>query len=694
MKLQKTKKTGLTILGDSVKKTPQSLWSAGKRTTRNLNALNPGEDLREEEKRKKKSGGTRGINPTQFMSSSERKKWDKLSDRKKEQFLRKERLAEEYKANPTMYWREQKAQERVTGGRFSNAGSAARNDRNGVLGGKNRNAYYSSYASTGKTSYEEGQHLSTIQRNGSGISRINIEKGEYAASGRQESFTGENEKTGERKNNVSVGNTSGSTTVSARRTTSSAVRTTSSAGNAAKTAGKTAAKTGTTAVSAAATGGISLAAEAGTKAAKKVAKKFREKMAIDKLHEKEAVRLAEQKQKKQEEAQAENKKAAASGTDSNGLSNKVRKAIETIVAFASAMVGGLLSVLSTVFITFIIAMLIIIVLVSFFSKTGGGGRQRMVEAALAEYEESDKNIGGAKYKDWYGFDGNWCGMFVAYCGDKCGYIKEGIIVKSASVSESKKWYEARGEFHTKESGYIPLPGDIIYFTNDASHMGIVIEYDEKTDHVITIEGNSGRSSTNPYHMGSHVIKGSHVRTAYAISGYASPAYPDEVDDLNGATNAEKVFNALVSQGYSEQAAAAVVGNLYREAGVDASGDIKLHSVNPSGSSIGIGQWKGGRKEAFLQYAADAGEPWPNTGLAVQINFMLRELSSNEWLWTSIGSEYGNDCHISLAEFKTLTDVEYATRVFCANYERCHKGDAALPYRTEKAKDAYAAFGGK
>ena len=318
----------------------------------------------------------------------------------------------------------------------------------------------------------------------------------------------------------------------------------------------------------------------------------------------------------------------------------------------------------------------------------------MVEAALAEYAESDQNIGGVKYKNWYGLDDNWCGMFVAYCADQCGYISSGIIVKSASVSESKAWYEARDEFQTKESGYIPMPGDIIYFTNGMNHMGIVIEYDESTDHVIVIDGNSGPSSTEIYHKGSRVCRHEYARTMAAISGYATPAYPDQVSDLEGGTNAEKIFNGLVAQGYSDAAAAAVVGNLYQEAGVDAAGDIKLHSENADGSSIGIAQWTGGRKEAFLAFAEAAGEPWPDTSLEVQLNYMLMELSSNQWMWTSIGAEYGEECAMNLAEFKGLDDPEFATRVFCAMYERCHIRNAALPYRTRRAVETYNAFGNK
>ena len=669
MKLIKGKSTGVTALKNTVRKTPMKLWSAGKRTSRNLNALNPKEDIEQEEKKKKRRG--KGTDITRFMTPSEIRKWEKLPERKKEQILRKARLTEEERANPAIF----KESYGSTGFRAAYSRSASRNGQR--YGGTSAGSGSAGYAGGEKNA---GKHLSTVNRS-NGVTRIN--------------------KAGVNEENA-VGNTEKFATVSAKASRSGGKaaetvgKTASSAGKTAASAGKTATSAAVTAGSAAAPAGTSLAADAAKSASKKIAKKFREKLQMEAAQKAESIRLTEENQKKREADLRDelSKEKGDSGTDSNGLSAAVRKVIAALVAIISAFMSAIAAILFYVLLIVFFFVMIIVILVSFFSKTGGTGRQSMVEAALAEYAESDQNIGGVKYKNWYGLDDNWCGMFVAYCADQCGYISSGIIVKSASVSESKAWYEARDEFQTKESGYIPMPGDIIYFTNGMSHMGIVIEYDESTDHVIVIDGNSGPSSTEIYHKGSRVCRHEYARTMAAISGYATPAYPDQVSDLEGGTNAEKIFNGLVAQGYSEAAASAVVGNLYREAGVDAAGDIKLHSENADGSSIGIAQWTGGRKEAFLAFAEAAGEPWPDTGLEVQLNYMLMELSSNQWMWTSIGSEYGEQCAMSLAEFKGLDDPEFATRVFCAMYERCHIQNAALPYRTRKALETYNAFGHK
>ena len=669
MKLIKGKSTGVTALRNTVRKTPMKLWSAGKRTSRNLNALNPKEDIEQEEKKKKRRG--KGTDITRFMTPSEIRKWEKLPERKKEQILRKARLTEEERANPAIF----KESYGSTGFRAAYSRSASRNGQR--YGGTSIGSGSAGYAGGEKNT---GKHLSTVNRS-NGVTRIN--------------------KAGVNEENA-VGNTEKFATVSAKASRSGGKaaetvgKTASSAGKTAASAGKTAASSAATVGSAAATAGTSLAADAAKSASKKIAKKFREKLQMEAAQKAESIRLTEENQKKREADLRDelSKEKGDSGTDSNGLSAAVRKVIAALVAIISAFMSAIAAILFYVLLIVFFFVMIIVILVSFFSKTGGTGRQSMVEAALAEYAESDQNIGGVKYKNWYGLDDNWCGMFVAYCADQCGYISSGIIVKSASVSESKAWYEARDEFQTKESGYIPMPGDIIYFTNGMSHMGIVIEYDESTDHVVVIDGNSGPSSTEIYHKGSRVCRHEYARTMAAISGYATPAYPDQVSDLEGGTNAEKIFNGLVAQGYSDAAAAAVVGNLYQEAGVDAAGDIKLHSENADGSSIGIAQWTGGRKEAFLAFAEAAGEPWPDTSLEVQLNYMLMELSSNQWMWTSIGAEYGEECAMNLAEFKGLDDPEFATRVFCAMYERCHIRNAALPYRTRRAVETYNAFGNK
>lgn len=163
---------------------------------------------------------------------------------------------------------------------------------------------------------------------------------------------------------------------------------------------------------------------------------------------------------------------------------------------------------------------------------------QIVEAAQNELSDADKTVGGYRYKNWYGMDANWCAMFVSYCADKCGFIEKGIMPKTASVAASKQWYINNNLYHDAASGYVPKAGDIIIFGNGMSHTGIVTGYNPETKKLTTIEGNSGRSSTTPYHKGSHVKEHTYSITYSKIAGYGTPQYPqdDTAADAAGQEN--------------------------------------------------------------------------------------------------------------------------------------------------------------
>lgn len=162
---------------------------------------------------------------------------------------------------------------------------------------------------------------------------------------------------------------------------------------------------------------------------------------------------------------------------------------------------------------------------------------QIVEAAQNELNDADKTVGGYRYKNWYGMDANWCAMFVSYCADKCGFIEKGIMPKTASVAASKQWYINNNLYHDAASGYVPKAGDIIIFGNGMSHTGIVTGYNPETKKLTTIEGNSGRSSTTPYHKGSHVKEHTYSITYLKIAGYGTPQYPQD-DTAAGAAGQE------------------------------------------------------------------------------------------------------------------------------------------------------------
>ena len=136
-----------------------------------------------------------------------------------------------------------------------------------------------------------------------------------------------------------------------------------------------------------------------------------------------------------------------------------------------------------------------------------GGNEAIVEVAASQIG----NVGGQPYWSWYGFSYRmeWCAVFVSWCANECGFIDSGIIPKfSSCTSQGRVWFQARGLW--QEPGYVPSPGELIFFDWDNSgncdHVGIVERVDGNIIH--TIEGNSGdRVRRKSYSVNSGVIAG-------------------------------------------------------------------------------------------------------------------------------------------------------------------------------------------
>lgn len=127
------------------------------------------------------------------------------------------------------------------------------------------------------------------------------------------------------------------------------------------------------------------------------------------------------------------------------------------------------------------------------------------------------NVNGEPYWSWYGFDSRvaWCATFVSWCANECGYIDAGIIPKFASCNwQGVPWFKERGLW--QEPGYIPVPGDIIFFDWEpdgiSDHVGIVEYIDGGFVH--TIEGNTSNS----------VARRSYRLDSLKIFGYGTPMY--------------------------------------------------------------------------------------------------------------------------------------------------------------------------
>lgn len=292
------------------------------------------------------------------------------------------------------------------------------------------------------------------------------------------------------------------------------------AGTAAKSAG-TAVRTTSGALTGTATFGVTAAVTAAVDTAKNAAQA--------------AVKVSQKMQQQTAQTQAEQTQQAKHETAAVASDYSVSRTGENnnLIQLLMAAVICLTVILTSLTVTMQAAV----------DASGGQGDNngtvctQIVEAAQNELNDADKTVGGYRYKNWYGMDANWCAMFVSYCADKCGFIEKGIMPKTASVAASKQWYINNNLYHDAASGYVPKAGDIIIFGNGMSHTGIVTGYNPETKKLTTIEGNSGRSSTTPYHKGSHVKEHTYSITYSKIAGYGTPQYPQD-DTAAGAAGQE------------------------------------------------------------------------------------------------------------------------------------------------------------
>ena len=150
----------------------------------------------------------------------------------------------------------------------------------------------------------------------------------------------------------------------------------------------------------------------------------------------------------------------------------------------------------------------------------------------------------------------------------------------------------------------------------------------------------------------------------------------------GDTIAEKTWNFLIGQGFSEIAVAGLMGNIHQE-----SGGFNPAIVENGGSGEGIGliQWSYGRRTQLENYAAAMGKHW--TDVDVQLDFLLMELTPG-------GSQYANFQFIPSSAYDQWTNAtspEEAARIFSEAFER--PGTPMMENRIHWANVYYEQFQG-
>ena len=155
---------------------------------------------------------------------------------------------------------------------------------------------------------------------------------------------------------------------------------------------------------------------------------------------------------------------------------------------------------------------------------------------------------------------------------------------------------------------------------------------------------------------------------------------EQQSGLLGGSTEEQIWFYLLGKGFSKEVVAGIMGNMFQESGLD--------PTSVTGRAAGLCMWqdyqaKAGRFGNLLSLATSIGKDW--TDLQVQLDFLVMELEGGEatchrLLISKCGS-YEN--------FKNISDVEKATRVFEECFERA--GVPNYPRRIQAAKGYYEKY---
>lgn len=235
------------------------------------------------------------------------------------------------------------------------------------------------------------------------------------------------------------------------------------------------------------------------------------------------------------------------------------------------------------------------------SSTTMGGDTVIVDNAQGNYHHPKVDENGNVVLDE---DGNTVYIDETYYYD----ILEHIITNTHTISNT---YE-KGEYKTegRENVFVRLYNehDMIAKVRTSDYLFAIIENNEKTANLLDLTKYLIYKATNVlYGVGEFDFE------EYSLSSFT------QMSGFYGGTIQEKVWWAVISAGYSKEAAAGVLGNIEAESGFSAD-------LIEGGSGIGYGlcQWSFGRRTQLEAYAESKGvEP---SDVNTQIEFLIGEIT--------------------------------------------------------------------
>ena len=140
--------------------------------------------------------------------------------------------------------------------------------------------------------------------------------------------------------------------------------------------------------------------------------------------------------------------------------------------------------------------------------------------------------------------------------------------------------------------------------------------------------------------------------------------------VNITGQAKKAYNYYLNRGVKPNVAAGIVGNLYKESGLNPM------AVGDKGTAFGVAQWRGDRLSNLKKYASSKGRSY--TDLNTQLDFILDEQGENQVL-----------------SLMSNQSPEEAAKTFADKYERPNPKYADYSHRISVAKQlGQMKYGGK
>lgn len=98
---------------------------------------------------------------------------------------------------------------------------------------------------------------------------------------------------------------------------------------------------------------------------------------------------------------------------------------------------------------------------------------KTANAGYNNYTKYNRDCGFGNGPLWY-----WCNSYISWDAMKAG-VSTSIIPKTASCAYTKQFFQARGKFYLRTSGYKPVKGDLILFSTSGypygtGHIALVV----------------------------------------------------------------------------------------------------------------------------------------------------------------------------------------------------------------------------